>query len=105
MRCCYLLADPVVLSFPEVLFINEGNTLSLESTIYGKPKPVSIVTLAEKNINAKSSNEIQNYTYRFVYELGQLTANDCGTALVLNGSGNGKVFNRSATVYVQCKCL
>ena len=105
MRCCYLLADPLVLSFPEKLVITEGDTLFLKSRIFGKPKPVSIVTLREKAFNAISSNEIQSNTYEFVYDLGQINASDCGVTLLLNVSRNGKVFNRSATVYVQCKYL
>ena len=87
------------MSFPELLFVKEGETLALESKIYGKPKPVSIVKLLGRTYNAKSSDETQSNTYKFVYDLGQLTANDCGMALLLNVSGNGKLISQSATVF------
>ena len=103
VKYCCILADPIILYFPDLLLLKEGETLTVESNIYGKPKPVSNVKFLGRTFNAKSSSEIQNNIYRFVYDLGHLTDIECGMVLVLIVSGNGKEINQSATVIVQCK--
>ncbi|XP_065644779.1 uncharacterized protein LOC136075452 [Hydra vulgaris] len=94
-------ADPVILSFPEVLFVNEGNELFVESTIYGRPKPSSNIVYGDQAFNAYNFFDFSNNTYKYFYNLSAFYANSCGSVLLLNVFGNGVARSRSVTVLVQ----
>ncbi|XP_065644782.1 uncharacterized protein LOC136075454 [Hydra vulgaris] len=94
-------ADPVILSFPEVLFVNEGNELFVESTIYGRPKPSSNIVYGDQAFNAYNFFDFSNNTYKYFYNLSAFYANSCGSVLLMNVFGNGVARSRSVTVLVQ----
>ncbi|XP_047130135.1 uncharacterized protein LOC105848551 isoform X2 [Hydra vulgaris] len=94
-------ADPVILSFPEVLFVNDGNELFVELTVYGRPKPSSKITHANQAFNANSYIDFTNNMYKYVYNLSAFYAKDCGSVLLLDVSGNGITVYRNTTIFVQ----
>ncbi|XP_047130137.1 uncharacterized protein LOC105844444 [Hydra vulgaris] len=94
-------ADPVILSFPDTIFVNDGNTLFVESILYGRPKPNSNIVNGDQTFSAYNFIDFSNNIYKYFYNLSTFYANSCGSVLLLNVFGNGIAITRSATVFVQ----
>ncbi|XP_002164871.4 uncharacterized protein LOC100210419 isoform X1 [Hydra vulgaris] len=91
-------AVPVVLNFPKVLHIKDGESLSVETIIYGKPKPDCIVIFKEQIYVPKYSNETEVNKYQFIYDMGVMNSNYNGSVLYLIVSGNGKVITQNTSL-------
>ncbi|XP_065673220.1 uncharacterized protein LOC100210419 isoform X3 [Hydra vulgaris] len=91
-------AVPVVLNFPKVLHVKDGESLSVRTVIYGKPKPDGIVIFKEQIYVPKYSNETEVNKYQFIYDLGVMSSSYNGSVLYLILSGNGKVITQNTSL-------